>query len=234
LPKSRNRIRPMLILVFCDRTYAGLYLDNGSEYLEPLQISRITTQEPAETLQFLCYSGDRALLAPRTLHFGGGKITSTTKPTAPGCIPDYEPFPFRQRKKRRKIGPFSKRLSFAMLDFRTQEGRYARDICDGIAADLGGAPNAAQQLLCQMFALKVLRVQLLVQKILSGETVNLHTENYCLAWMNSARRDLESLNVLTVLPCLQSPLDFDFREMSDEQLEQALRLLEQLMPAAAP
>ena len=50
-----------------------------------------------------------------------------------------------------------------MLDLRTQEGRYARDICDGIAADLGGAPNAAQQILCQMFALKVLRVQLLVK-----------------------------------------------------------------------
>jgi hypothetical protein len=76
-----------------------------------------------------------------------------------------------------------------MLDLRTQEGRYARDICDGIAADLGGAPNAAQQILCQMFALKVLRVQLLVKTILSGETVNRHTENYCLAWMNSARRD---------------------------------------------
>ena len=72
-----------------------------------------------------------------------------------------------------------------MLDLRTQEGRYARDICDGIAADLGGAPNAAQQLLCQMFALKVLRVQLLVHTILSGETVNRHIENYCLAWMNS-------------------------------------------------
>jgi len=38
-----------------------------------------------------------------------------------------------------------------MLDLRTQEGRYARGICDGIAADLGGAPNAVQQLLCQIF-----------------------------------------------------------------------------------
>jgi hypothetical protein len=73
------------------------------------------------------------------------KITSPTEAT----VPDYEPFPFRQRKKRRKIGPFSKRLSFAMLDLRTQEGRYARDICDGIAADLGGEPNAAQQILCR-------------------------------------------------------------------------------------
>ena len=84
-----------------------------------------------------------------------------------------------------------------------------------------------------MFALKVLRVQLLVQKILSGETVNLHTENYCLAWMNSARRDLEALNVLAVPSCPQSLLDCDFRKMSDEQLDEALRQLEQLMPAAA-
>ena len=41
-----------------------------------------------------------------------------------------------------------------MLDLRTQEGRYARDICDGIAADLGGAPNAAQQLLFQISVLR--------------------------------------------------------------------------------
>ena len=71
----------------------------------------------------------------------GAKINSATKPTSPGGIPDYEPFPFRQRKKRRKVGPFSKRLSFAMLDLRTQEGREARDISDGIAADLGGKLN---------------------------------------------------------------------------------------------
>jgi len=57
-------------------------------------------------------------------------------------VPDYEPFLFRQSKKRGKVGPFLKRPSFAMLDLRTQEGRHARDICDGIAADLGGAPNA--------------------------------------------------------------------------------------------
>ena len=124
------------------------------------------------------------------MHSWRPKINSATKPTSPGGIPDYEPFPFRQRKKRRKVGPFSKRLSFAMLDLRTQEGRYARDICDGFAADLGGTPNASQQLLCQMFALKVLRVQLLVKRILSDETVNQHTENYALGWLRAVRHCL--------------------------------------------
>ena len=116
-----------------------------------------------------------------------------------------------------------------MLDLRTQEGRYARDICDGIAADLGGAPNAAQQILCQMFALKVLRVQLLVQRILSGETVNHHTENYCLAWMNSARRDLEALNVLGGPSSERGLFEVPISDMTDEQLDEALHLLEQEM-----
>ena len=73
-----------------------------------------------------------------------------------------------------------------------------------------------------MFALKVLRVQLLVKKILSGETVNQHTENYCLAWMNSARRDLEALNVLTA-PANVRRLFVPPSEMTDEELDEALR-----------
>jgi hypothetical protein len=47
------------------------------------------------------------------------------------------------------------------------ERENARDICD--VAAIWVAPNAAQQILCQMFALKVLRVQLLVKEILSCE-----------------------------------------------------------------
>ena len=54
-----------------------------------------------------------------------------------------------------------------MLDLRTQEGRYARDICDGIAADLGGAPNAAQQILYQI---SVLRSSPEVPKVRSAVT----------------------------------------------------------------
>ena len=111
-----------------------------------------------------------------------------------------------------------------MLDLRTQEGRYARDICDGIAADLGGAPNAAQQILCQMFALKVLRVQLLVKTVLSGETVNRHTENYCLAWMNAARRDLQALGVLDAPSGNDALLSIHPADMSDEQLDAAIAL----------
>jgi hypothetical protein len=103
-----------------------------------------------------------------------------------------------------------------------RRARYARDICDGIAADLGGAPNAAQQILCQMFALKVLRVQLLVQKILSGEIVNQHTENYALGWMNAARRDSQALGVLDKTSGNAALLSIHPADMTDEQLDAAL------------
>jgi len=117
-----------------------------------------------------------------------------------------------------------------MLDLRTQEGRYARDICDGIAADLGGALNAAQQILCQIFALKVLRIQLLVPTILTGESVNQHTENYCLAWMNSARRDLQALGVLDSPSGNDALFSTHPADMTDEQLDAALALIERRQP----
>jgi hypothetical protein len=47
--------------------------------------------------------------------------------------------------------------------------------------------------------------------------------------MNSARRDLEALNVLAMPSRLQSLLDLDFREMSDEELDHVFHQLEQLI-----
>src|SRR2546423_11556886 len=78
----------------------------------------ITREDWLKHCGFLGYIVRKLGWAKHICLIGGDKITSATKPTAPGCIPDYEPFPFRQRKKRRKVGPFSKRLSFAMLDLR--------------------------------------------------------------------------------------------------------------------
>ena len=76
-----------------------------------------------------------------------------------------------------------------------------------------------------VFALKVLRVQLLVKTILSGESVSQHTENYALAWMNSARRDLEALNVQTAPSGARSLFDVPPSAMTDEELDEALRVM---------
>jgi hypothetical protein len=86
----------------------------------------------------------------------------------------------------------------------------------------------------------MLRVQLLVKRILAGESINEHTENYALAWMNSARRDLEALNVLAPPSSVRS-LFVPPSELTDEELDEALRrmginpsLIGQLPEDAAP
>jgi hypothetical protein len=63
-----------------------------------------------------------------------------------------------------------------MLDLSDAAGPLRRRHLRRDRCGSGRGAQAAQQIPCQMFALKVLRVQLLVQKILSGESVNLHTE----------------------------------------------------------
>jgi hypothetical protein len=106
-----------------------------------------------------------------------------------------EPFPQRIRRKRRRIGPFAKRLSFAQLDLRTAEGQFADDVRRALTEQLGGSPSAGQQVLVQMAALKLLRCELLCRKILSAEAIQDRNDNHFLAWANSVRRDLEALGV---------------------------------------
>lgn len=104
-----------------------------------------------------------------------------------------EPFPARIRRKRARIGPFSKRLSFAQLDLRTAEGQFADDVRQALTDGLGYTPSPSQQILIQMAALKLLRCELLCRKILSAESIQDRNDNHFLAWSNSVRRDLEAL-----------------------------------------
>ena len=79
---------------------------------------------------------------------------------------DNEPFPVRTRRKRRGIGPFSRRLSFGQLDLRTAEGQFAHDVKTALMTALGKDPSPAQQVIVQMAALKLLRCELLSRRIL--------------------------------------------------------------------
>jgi hypothetical protein len=124
----------------------------------------------------------------------------TPKTTTPA-----EPFPARIRRKRRAIGPFSKRLSFAQLDLRTAEGQYADDVRTALTEGLGHSPSPAQQILIQMAALKLLRCELLCRQILSAESIQDRHDHHFLAWSNSVRRDLEALSGLR--PAAATPVD---------------------------
>jgi hypothetical protein len=96
----------------------------------------------------------------------------------------------------RQLGPFSKRLSFAQLDLRTAQGKFADEIRLALSDQLGGNPSPAQQLMIQAAALKALRVELLIRRVLSEDSIKSNNDNHCLAWLNGLRRDLEALGLL--------------------------------------
>jgi hypothetical protein len=100
--------------------------------------------------------------------------------------------------KKRRIGAFSRRLSLSDLDLRTNAGKLANSIKNGLEAQLG-APTAGQQILIKLVAIKVLRCEMMFDQVLSnprGGDLQHRVENYFLAWSNSIRRDLEALGVL--------------------------------------
>lgn len=105
-------------------------------------------------------------------------------------------FPARPSKKRRELGPFSRRLSFGQLDLRTSEGQFANDIRIALSEQLGGNPSPAQQLMIQAAALKALRCELLIRRVLTEVSIKGNNDHHCLAWLNGLRRDSEALGLL--------------------------------------
>jgi hypothetical protein len=129
------------------------------------------------------------------------------------------------KRKKRRIGAFSRRLSLSDLDLRTNAGKFANSIKEGLEAQIGN-PTPGQQILIKLVAIKVLRCEMMYDQVLSnphGGDLQDRIENYFLAWSNSIRRDLEALNVLAAPSSAQNLFDVPISEMTDEQLDEALR-----------
>ena len=137
--------------------------------------------------------------------------------------------PSMARRKKRRIGAFSKRLSFSDLDGRTNAGKFVNSIKNDLEAQIGN-PSPGQQILIKLIAIKVLRCEMMYDQVLSkpdGGDLQDRVENYFLAWSNSVRRDLEALGVLdSASSSIDALLDMDPAAMTDEQLDAALALLE--------
>ena len=100
-------------------------------------------------------------------------------------------------RKKRRIGAFSKRLTFSDLDRRTNAGKYVNAIKNDLEAQIGN-PSPGQQMLIKLVAIKMLRCEMMYERVLSqpdGVDLQERVENYFLAWSNSVRRDLEALGV---------------------------------------
>ena len=136
--------------------------------------------------------------------------------------------PSMAKRKKRRIGAFSRRLSFSDLDGRTNAGKFANSIKNDLERQIGN-PGPAQQILIKLIAVKVLRCEMMYDQVLSspnGGNLQDRVENYFLAWANSIRRDLEALGVLEAPSDADALLSIDPALMTDEQLHAAIALVE--------
>jgi hypothetical protein len=86
------------------------------------------------------------------------------------------------------------------LDLRTREGKFAHGIRQALAADLGRPPTAAEQLIIAGAAVKALRCEMLVQRILQQKNLDNGQDFHFLAWSNGLRRDLEAIGIAPRAP----------------------------------
>ena len=132
------------------------------------------------------------------------------------------------KRKKRRIGAFSRRLSLSDLDLRTNAGKLANSIKNGLEAQIGD-PTPGQQILIKLVAIKVLRCEMMYDQVLSnprGGDLQDRIENYFLAWSNSIRRDLEALGALAPPSGNDALLSIHPADMSDEQLDAAIALIQ--------
>src|SRR6266581_7127522 len=143
--------------------------------------------------------------------------------------------PSMARRKKRRIGAFSKRLSFSDLDGRTNAGKFVNSIKNDLEAQIGN-PSPGQQILIKLVAIKVLRCEMMYDQVLSkpdGGDLQDRVENYFLAWSNSVRRDLEALGVLDSPSSIDALFGMDPAAMTDGQLDAAMALMERRQTAWA-
>jgi|SRR3984893_15026705 hypothetical protein len=94
------------------------------------------------------------------------------------------------RRKKRRVGAFSKRLSFSDLDGRTNAGKFVNSIKSDLEAQIGN-PSPGQQILIKLIAIKMLRCEMMYDQVLSkpnGGDLQDRVENYFLHFQGKAAR----------------------------------------------
>ncbi len=109
--------------------------------------------------------------------------------TAAGTRP-YYPRPAATDRERRR-GPYSKHLG--RLDRRFRLGRAAAAFEAELTAHVGGNPSAPQMSLIRMATLLWTRLELMRERMLSGEDIDERAMCQTLAWVNSLERALRQL-----------------------------------------
>jgi hypothetical protein len=101
----------------------------------------------------------------------------------------------KQRRKRKRLGPYSRPNALTTVDGRCRVARTIREFAQELARHVGD-PTPAQRVLIREAAFKNAKLGMLADKILDGTELDMDcaTRTY-LAWSNSLRRDLEALGL---------------------------------------
>jgi len=84
----------------------------------------------------------------------------------------------------------------ALIDWRTREARFLREIESGLVSDLGGSPSTGQLLIVKRAAVKSLRCAFIEHELLTknGEVPPALQRDY-LRWARELREDLKVLGL---------------------------------------
>jgi hypothetical protein len=101
-----------------------------------------------------------------------------------------------QRRKRPRLGPYSKKEALTSIDGRCRVARTIREFARELVAQVGGDPTPAQRILIREASIKNARITMMADAILDRDAPDFDLTTRCyLAWSNSLRRDLEALGI---------------------------------------
>jgi len=103
-----------------------------------------------------------------------------------------------------RLGPYNRNITLAKLDGRTKEAALMRRVREELTAFVG-RPDPVQRQLIEGAAVLSLRCAQIDAKILVGEELTLHDNNYSVAWNNCLRRTLTALGVKPSKPGRRGP-----------------------------
>ncbi|MDA1100220.1 MAG: hypothetical protein O2967_14680 [Proteobacteria bacterium] len=86
------------------------------------------------------------------------------------------------------------------LDGRTDLGRFSRMVTAELTASLGRAPGPGERILIGLATVKLARLKLLAEQVLSGDVSPEEADRRCIWFSNSVRRDLLGLGLVGQKP----------------------------------
>ena len=96
---------------------------------------------------------------------------------------------------RKRPGPYSRPRSLAVIDGRTREGRFLRDVRADLLQHVGQKPSPTQLALVERAVMLSLHVAQMDAKATTGRTLTEHDSRTYLAWTNSLTRTLARLGM---------------------------------------